>query len=273
MRVEHVREHLEYLRDEWAAYFVGGDARALEDALRSLSRSEERGRVVLYRDGRKPEAIENAWGFYIDDMRPLQLKVSPGSRGLKAGDTVDVYGKFAWATEGRSDVREGDLVVANLVARLWTGTRTEDGDPDLNVVRDHEADEWTAPGSPAFPPRRVLVKWHLDFAPEHAAEPCYHATFGGAARDGERALYQEEIPWLPRIPTTPFDFTLGLEIVAANFLGDTYREGKGRDVLWSIARARSEEDLLKPYLRRSTRWLEDEPGRSHYELWEGRLPR
>ena len=270
MMPRQVKDALQHVHDSWVRDEEEyPSAIAVRRAIEQVDRSSERGTLTVPQRIGSPRVFDNTWGFAIAPEVPLRFTDVEPDRDLRPGDTVDVHGYFGWASEADGPFNEGDLREASLVAKLRRRTLTPNGDVDAATVRDPEADTWVD-GDEPFPDNRVFIQWHLDFAPLVDAEPSYHVTFGGAALPGERPLYHNETPRLPRVPTSPFDFVLGLEVVAANFLGRLYTRRLRRESEWRTALRTSEHSVLGPFLQRSLRRLRSpaEGWTSQYEQWE-----
>jgi len=176
------------------------------------------------------------WGYEIDSQHPLVFR-----KTLVDGYSVqpDLYCRVQWEDPDETPKKY------ELVLRVWAY------DPHV-VYRDGidapEVEEQLA--SLHAHPKRVMCRYHFDYANPGQAGPLHHLQIGGTPQ-------ADECTWLfngisvPRLMFPPVDLILATEIIIANFFDYDVGRRLLKDPVWKNVVFQSQHEFLEPYYRES----------------------
>lgn len=227
MKISSIKEGLSQFRKVFQKILEDDAGQIIDEAIVELESSRER-----YEKNKKrtdsPKVKVLPWGYKIRPERPLRFITSNAIKGLTVH--IDLFCEILWKSENALPVQQVIQV------RLWS--------KEMGYV--HRSD-WDAEGvfDRIVNEKRVMLRFHLDFAEKDQQGPVYHLQFGGKAL-AEEVCWFPEIINLPRLHFPPMDLILVGQLIAANFYRNEYLKIRNTPEWIKIVRD-SQKSFLSDY--------------------------
>jgi hypothetical protein len=195
--------------------------RLLERRLASIL--EDEAMIILEQVVAKLEGASDVWDYQIHPERPLRFKPCPIG-GLRI--QPDIFCKIS-GTAGQNPT----LKEQNVVIRIWSISES------LSFRKDWDAPQLIG-AIKSQSHRRVVSRYHFDYANPGQDGPRFHFQVGGKAESNEYCWLPEVID-IPRIAHPPLDLILACEMILANFYPSEFQR-LSRQPDWISAVRKSE---------------------------------
>jgi hypothetical protein len=232
MNIENVIQELTTIKGRLARLLDDQGRRAIDSALSSL----ETQRVALPRKGKassgKKRKVTPPWRLIIPPDSPLSFRETAKNTRLKHQVHLDIACDLTEPHKGKP------LGSHNIAVRMWSRDEglwyRSELDSEALGQRIREGTQ-----------RRVMVRFHFDFANPEQQGPGFHLQLGGK-QHGEEACWHPETLDVPRFAHHPMNLLMVCEFVARTFYVDDYQE-IAKDPTWKGALTIAQRTYLAPF--------------------------
>lgn len=244
MNLDGVIYELVVIQNQLGRVLDGPGLSAVESAL---------ARMKIQKPRRKRRGPGNAssWHLVIPPEQPLSFKETHIRSGHRL--YVDLFCNVSEPVNGRPSDKHC------VVVRVWALDQTLWYRKYLDC---REVLEGVAAGSG----KRVMLRFHFDYAQSDGRHPSFHMQIGGNPQEDEFCWHPKEID-CPRFVHYPLDLLMVCELVVANFYPDDYSR-ISKETTWIGALNKAQHEYIDPYLEHVSSFGKMEKESFLWHLWQ-----
>lgn len=240
MTVDDIIDEVTVIQNRLSRVLDDAGRRALADVRSDLEQHRERHGSERNPTSRRPNGKSKRpravkpWRLIISPAQPLSFVPSKFGEHIKHRLAVDIACDLSKPIDGKPSGKH------NIAVRVWAVDVNLSFRADWDAVR--LAKEIGAVG------RRVMLRFHFDFADAEQAGPTYHLQIGGKQHEGERCWYPDNIK-VPRFVHHPVNLVTVCEFVVRTFHPTEY-DSLCKETSWQLAVGRAQLCYLPAYFER-----------------------
>lgn len=231
MTIEQVLFELNVIRSRLADLLDEDGNRALAQAIADVE-NQRLARLPKKAKKKAKKRVPRPWRLEIPLGTPLRFIPTEVTQDTRHRLSLDIACRI---DEPRNGEPSGEHIIC---VRVWTD------DLDLYFREDYDSDHiWEQ--IDAAGGRRVMLRFHFDFANPGQPGPKHHLQIGGVQHANEFCWFPDSLR-VPRFCHHPLSLLMACEFVVRTFYPHVYQEISG-EATWQGAIATAQGTYLSPY--------------------------